>query len=139
MIGPRLNETNETIKRALAIASRNPQQALGLLEEGLRKSRAEADRQGIHSLARNAGVVCAGSGHLRRAIVYYEEALRTAPEDASLHLACGDLHRRLGEHDKAATSFAHSLEQATEQGDVEMIDMAAKAQASLHDDEGRTE
>ncbi|MFZ1866527.1 MAG: tetratricopeptide repeat protein [Polyangiales bacterium] len=78
-------------------------------------------------------------GHLRRAIVYYEEALRAAPEDASLYLAVGDVHRRLGEHDEAATAFARSLEQATEHGDIEMIEMAAKAQASLRDDERRSE
>ncbi len=57
---PPLDETNETIKRALAISRGNPQQALGLLEQGLRKSRATVDRQAIRSLARNAGVICVG-------------------------------------------------------------------------------
>lgn len=136
MTGPPLSETNVTIKRALALASANPQQALSLLEERLTKSRASGDRESVHSLARNAGIVCAaGLGDPRRAIAYYEEAVSAAPEDASLHLARGDLHRQLGEHDAAATAFARSLEQATEQGDLEMIDMASKAQAGLDDGE----
>ena len=138
MAGPPLSETNVTIKRALALASASPQQALSLLEERLTKSRASGDRQSVHSLARNAGIVCTGLGDPRRAIAYYEEAVSAAPEDAYLHLARGDLHRRLGEHDAAATAFALCLEQATEQGDLEMIDVASKAQAGLNDDERGT-
>lgn len=138
MSRPRLNDTNETIKQALSLAEENPQQALSLLEEAIGSARAGGDRRSIHSLTRNAGVVCTALRDLQSARAYYEEALRAAPNDASLYLTLGDIHLRLGERDQAAAAFARGLEQAREQGDIEMIELASTAQASLDDDDRGT-
>lgn len=139
MTAPRLSEANETIKRALALAARSPPEALNLLEEALETARRGAQRESIHVLARNAGVVCTGLGDFRRAIRYYEEALSSVPGDASLHLARGDLLRRLGEYDEAAGAFVRALEHAARQGDSEMMDIASKAKAGLDNDAGDPE
>jgi tetratricopeptide (TPR) repeat protein len=122
-----MDETNETLRRALSMAPADPRGALALLESGLEQARQQGDRRGLAALAKHAGVVSSGSGDLRGAIRYFDEALGAQPEDAYLHFARGDAHRALGQHEPARAAFTRSLELATSQGDLDMIEMASKA------------
>jgi tetratricopeptide (TPR) repeat protein len=122
-----MNETNETLRRALAMASADPRGALALLESGLEQARKHGDRRGVAALAQHAGIVSSGSGDLRGAIRYFDEALGARPEDAYLHFARGDAYRALGQREPALAGFTRSLELATSQGDLDMIEMASKA------------
>lgn len=126
-----MDEANENLRRALAVARTSPREALELLEASLEQARRKGDRRGIAILARHAGAVSSGSGDLHGAIDYYDEALAMDPEDAYLHFARGDVYRMLGQHASARADFTQSLELATAQGDADMIEMASQARASL--------
>lgn len=126
-----MDEINETLRKALAMAAASPGGALALLEEALEQARKQGDRRGLATLAKHAGVVSSGSGDPSGAIRYFDEALGASPEDAYLHFARGDAYRVLGQHEPARASFTRSLELATSQGDLDLIEMASKACADV--------
>ena len=126
-----MDELNEILKQALAVARAKPLDALGLLEAELKKARNGGDRRGVSTLARHAGIISAESGDFLGAIKYYNEALSADPQDAYLHLARGDAYKMLGENDQARFALAQSVNLATDQGDVDMIKMASEARARL--------
>jgi tetratricopeptide (TPR) repeat protein len=128
-----MDELNEILKQALAIARANPPQALHLFEEGLEKARKSGNRHGLSILARHAGLVAAEAGDLLGAAKYYDEALSAQPEDAYLHFAKGDVCRTLGQDEQIRLAVMRCLQLATEQGDADMIELASEARARLDD------
>lgn len=84
-------------------------------------------------LARHAGTVCIGVGDFARALGYYELALGADPGDPYLHLAIGDVHRRLGRRSEARSAFARSVELALQRGDEDAIKMGSEAGSALGD------
>lgn len=128
-----MNELNETLKQALALARAKPSEALDILEAGLGKARKNEDWRGVLTLARHAGMILNESDDFLGAIKYYDEALCADPEDAYLHFARGDIYRTLGEDEQAHFAFTRSLELAIAQGDDDMIKIASDMQARFGD------
>ena len=126
-----MDEVNETLRQALAVAAANPNEALHLLGTGLEKARKSGDCRGVSIFARHAGIISSQSGNLPAALKHYAEALSASPGDAYLHFAKGDVHRELGQSREARSAFTRSLELATEQGDTDVVKMASEARARL--------
>ncbi len=126
------SKTNQVLKGALALSATDPQAGVIQLEDELKLARARGDMASIHKLARNAAIICSsGLGEFRRALAYLEEALRSQPDDASLYALSSDLHRVLGDSDKAEASLSRSVVLAREQGDLEMASALNAKLASL--------
>lgn len=126
-----LSRTNETTRRALAMASSRPAEALSLLDAELELARESADDEAVVTLARNAGVLRSASNNLRDALANFEEACRVAPDDPYLHLAVADVRRRLSEIPEAANSLRRSLKCAQAVGDSELAAAASRALSEL--------
>ncbi len=124
-----LDDMNQLLRQALALARTEPQRALDLLESGLEKAKEISDLRAIATLAKHAGVVSSGLGELHRASAYFNEALAANLQDAHVCFATGDVLHRLGNSRDAGVAFARTLELATDQGDNDMIQMAKDALA----------
>jgi tetratricopeptide (TPR) repeat protein len=129
-------ESSKTLRRALAVALSDPREALRILDAGLREAQEHGDREATSALARHAAVVSMTVGDLDVTLRYYEAALGADPNDASLHLAVGDVYRRQGRHGKARLAFARSLELGKQQASKDITTMASTALAALEREAG---
>ena len=109
------------------MAQAAPDRALEVLEDGLIEARGVVDPSEISAVVIHAAVICDHLGDLGRTLGYYEEAIVGKPDDGYLHFATGDVLRRLGDQAGARSRFTRSLELAEEQGDRELVDLAAAA------------
>jgi Flp pilus assembly protein TadD len=105
---------------------------LALLDDGLVRARSSGDHHGVSALAKHAGALSTQSGNYRAAALYYDEALTHEPADGYLHLAYGDVRRRLGHLSEARVAFERSLALATEQQDDDLVQMASRALAVMN-------
>jgi tetratricopeptide (TPR) repeat protein len=134
MEGTGLNETNETLRQALALAGAEPRRALETLETGLQKARQRADWAGVSSLARHAATISTELGDFAAAITYYDEALIGSSKDGYLHFSIGCVRKTLRQNEEARTAFTISLELAKKDGDIDLTTMASRALADLDAD-----
>jgi len=123
----RLNPVNDALRTALALAKRNPEEALLLLDAAIQKARDEGNAQGTSLLARHAGVLWTTHGDLERAHQCYQEALRHDPTSAHLHLANADVLERLKNLVGAEESLVRAEQLARDAGDMDLASAAASA------------
>jgi tetratricopeptide (TPR) repeat protein len=126
-----LSKPYAALRRAMATALKSPQEALRILDAGLQEAAENGDHETVCSLARHAGVVSMALGDLHMTLRYYLAALGAAPDDASLHLAIGDVYGRQGRDDDARAAFTRGAELGKQQGDQDMGTMASKNLGAL--------
>jgi tetratricopeptide (TPR) repeat protein len=130
-----MNDINEALKRAMALAKAgHALEALTALDSETTKALANGDTRGASRLLRHAGALATGASDLARAVKYYEESARHAPDDAWVHFALGDAHRRLAHLAEAGIAFERSHDLAISQGDTELATMASKALTAIADE-----
>jgi tetratricopeptide (TPR) repeat protein len=127
---------SKTLRRALAVALSDPRKALLILDAELQEAQEHGNREARSAIARHAGVVSMTVGDLEATLRYYVTALQADPNDASLHLAIGDVHRRQGRHGQARLAFARSLELGKQQANEDMTRIASTALTALEREAG---
>jgi len=117
----------DLIQEALGLASASrTSEAVYLLEQGLQRARVSADSRAIVSLARNAGLLSYHVHDPRRAVDYYREAIRSAPDDGYLYLALAEAYRVVGDSTEMRGALRSVIEIAAQKGDSDLHDMAWK-------------
>lgn len=126
-----MNADDETLFKAVAVASTDPRAALLILDEGIGKMRNGGDVRGLAKLAKFASATSSGLGEYERALSYCDEALRGTPDDSSLHMMRGLVLRSMRKTREAQSAFEHVLVLAEGQGDQEAIRTAQAALARI--------
>src|SRR5262249_50839534 len=83
---------------------------IACLEAALARTRSSKARpaSSASALARTAGLLFDGTGHLSQAALYYEEAISSADADPLLLLALADVRWRVGQADAARSCLARA-------------------------------
>lgn len=92
-------KTRDAVAAALSLSSSDPTAATVLLEEHLQHYRELGDARGGYHLAHTAGGISAQFGASRKALAFFEEAIRADPSVSGPYIFASSMHQLLGERE----------------------------------------